>query len=627
MASGANSSIALIAHARRSNQGDLQDGRDALQRPLSATGKAEIAAARRLLASNPIAGEAKARHLLTLHPDEPAALRLLGAALRHQGKSRDAAVAERQALQASYSHPKHLAAAAALGQGDQQRAIALLQDLLADDDCDVLALTVLGLQALKAREFEIAEPVLRRAVAEAPDDPSARMALAGLFHQSKQPVLALAEIDAIDPEIAKAEAVQSLRAEVYSALGRLDEEIAILRNLTVAVAADTLPYETRIGHALRALGREEEAVAAYRAVTSQHPGDGTAWWSLTNLKTVRLDGSDIATMESGLKTANLPVETSIRLNFALGKSYEDRGEAERSFHHYAEGNRLRTSITNYAPSLISEWVDRNIGLFTPAFFATRAGQGAPNHDPIFIIGMQRSGSTLVEQILASHPAIEGTAELTDLPNIARSVGEAAGGTNRRFDQYFPGLGADELRDLGQTYLATSRVHRSTDKPFFTDKMPNNWMFVGMVRTILPNARIVDVRRDPMSCCFSNWKQLYAQGLDHSNTLATMGQYYVDYVRLMRHFDAAQPETVHRVIYDDLVDDLDGQVRHLLDYLDVPFDPACLAFHSNDRAVRTISAGQVRKPINRDGIGQWQMFEPWLGPLKAALGDTIDHWRN
>ena len=591
-----------------------------------ADAKAQIAAVRQLLASNPVESEAQARLLLTSSPDDPAALRLLGAALRQQRKTKDAAVVEQQAIQASFSHPGHQAAAAALGKGEQQRAIGLLQELLAEDDSDVLALTVLGLQALNAREFEIAEPLLRRAVAAAPDDPSARMALAGLFQQSKRPALALAEIDAIDPDIAKAEAVQSLRAEAYSALGRLEEELVILERLSAAVAPDTLRYGLRIGHALRSLGRNDEAVAAYRAAIRQYPVDGTAWWSLANLKTVRLDDSDIAVMESGLTTPGLPIVNSIRLNFALGNAYESRRDAERSFRHYDDGNRLRDSISPFDPSLISEWVDRNITLFTPRFFADRVGQGAPARDPIFIIGMQRSGSTLVEQILASHPAIEGTAELTDLPNIARALGEEAGRSGRRFDQYFPTLGADRMRDLGQTYLDTSRVHRATDKPLFTDKMPNNWMFVGMLQTILPEARIVDVRRDPMSCCFSNWKQLYAQGLDHSNKLETMGQYYVDYVRLMRHFDTVQPGKVHRVIYDDLVDELDREVRRLLDYLGLPFDPACLAFHSNDRAVRTISAGQVRKPINRDGIGQWQLFERWLGPLKTALGDTLEHWR-
>ena len=597
-----------------------------LQRTIIANAKAALAQARPLLASDPAAAEAQARNVLASEPDNAAALRLLGASLRRQGKTQDAATAEHRALEASTRNPGHRAAAQALQSGDAQRAQALLHGLIREDDSDVLALTMLGLQAANAREFELAEPLLRRAVAEAPDEPSTRMALAELLHQSKRPALALAEIDAIAPAAADAEAIQSLRAETLSALGRLDEELAILERLAASIAPDIVRYGLRIGHVLRSLGRDDQAIATYRAITRQYPGEGTSWWSLANMKTVRFGDDDIAAMEAGLALPGMAVQNSIRLNFALGKAYEDRHEAEPAFTHYAEGNRLRTSISTYDPTMISEWVDKNIALFTPAFFAARAGQGATARDPIFIIGMQRSGSTLVEQILASHPAIEGTAELTDLPNIVRHTGEAAARANQRFERYFPGLDADQLRKLGHTYLDTSRVHRITDRPYFTDKMPNNWMHLGMLRTILPNARIIDVRRDPLSCCFSNWKQLYAQGLDHSNKLETMGQYYVDYVRLMSHFDAAQPGMVHRVIYDDLVDDLEGEARRLLAYLDLPFDPAVLEFYSNDRAVRTISAGQVRKPINRDGIGQWQLFEAWLDPLKIALGDTLDRWR-
>ncbi len=589
--------------------------------------RAALMLARQLLGTDPVAAEAQARHLLAGKPDLPPALRLLGAALRRQGKTDAARAAEHRALEQSTRNPGHRIAAQALQAGDQARAQTELRKLLQEDDSDVLALTMLGLQAANAMDFEVAEPLLRRAVAEAPDETATRMALAEMLHRSKRPALALAEIDAIAPDLARAEAIQSLRADTLGALGRLDEQLAILEQLAQDALPDRLRYGLRIGHAQRALGRDAEAVATYRAITKQHPGEGTSWWSLANLKTVRFDDSDIAAMKAGLAAPGMPVQNAIRLNFALGKANEDRGNAALAFGHYAEGNRLRTTISDYDPLLISEWIDINRALYKPDFFAARAGQGAPARDPILIIGMQRSGSTLVEQILASHPAVEGTAELTDMPNLVRYLGETAARAGTRFEAYLPGLDADDLLMLGETYLETSRVHRRTDRPSFTDKMPNNWMHVGLIRTILPNARIVDVRRDPLSCCFSNWKQLYAQGLDHSNDLATMGRYYRDYVALMRHFDAVQPGTIHRVIYEDLVDDLEGETRRLLDYLSLPFDPACLEFHSNDRAVRTISAGQVRKPINRDGIGQWQAFEQWLGPLRESLGDTLADWRD
>lgn len=589
--------------------------------------QATLARARQLISSDPAAAEAHARSLLASDPDSAEALRLLGAALRRLGKAADAAVAVKQALAASTRNPAHRAAAQALQSGNQGRARALLRGLLAKDESDVLALTMLGLQATGANDFEVAEPLLRRAVAEAPDEPTTRLALAELLHRSKRSALALSEIDTIDPIVIDSEAIQSLRAEALGALGRLDEELAILERLSAAAAPDILRYGLRIGHALRSLGREVEAIAIYRSITAAYPGEGTSWWSLANLKTVRFDDGDIAAMEEGLAIPNRAIQNQIRLNFALGKAHEDRNEAAAAYAHYATGNKLRVSISDYDKEMISDWVDKNIALFTPAFFKARAGQGTDACDPIFIVGMQRSGSTLVEQILASHPAIEGTAELTDIPNIVRQMGETAARRHKPFERYLASLPAADLAALGDSYLATTRIHRRTARPNFTDKMPNNWMHFGLIRLILPNARIIDVRRDPMACCFSNWKQLYARGLDHSNALDTMGRYYADYVRLMRHFDGVQPGAAHRIIYEDLVNDLEGEVRRLLDYLGLPFAPECLNFHQNQRAVRTISAGQVRKAINQDGLDRWRAFEQWLGPLKTGLGETLDHWRH
>ena len=588
--------------------------------------KAALTQARQLLATDPAAAEALARNLLASHPGNAIVLRLLALALRRLGRTEQASEAELQAIEASTRNPMHRAAAEALQAGNAVHAKTLLQQLLAADPNDILALTMLGQHWTAVNEFELAEPLLRRAVKHAPGQPSARMALAELLLRSKRATLALAELDRITGDAVVSEAFLSLRAGCLSALGRLDEELAILRSLAAKPGANDVTYALRIGHALRSLGREQEAAAIYRDTTRKYPGEGTSWWSLANLKTIRFEDADIVAMEQGLALPDMPIQNAIRLNFALGKAHEDRRDAPAAYCHYADGNRLRASISRYDPLMIGEWVDKCVGFFVPNFFAVRAGQGLPASDPIFIVGMQRSGSTLVEQILASHPAIEGTAELTDIPNIVRNLGETAARHNRPFERYLATLPAEQIRALGQTYLDTSRVHRRTERPQFTDKMPNNWMHLGLIRLILPNARIVDVRRDPMACCFSNWKQLYARGLDHSNALDTMGRYYADYVRLMRHFDGVQPGMVHRIVYDDLVDDLESEVRRLLDYLNLPFDPACLDFHANARAVQTISAGQVRKPINRDGIGQWKPYEQWLGPLKHALGDTLVSWR-
>ena len=319
----------------------------------------------------------------------------------------------------------------------------------------------------------------------------------------------------------------------------------------------------------------------------------------------------------------MPDCRSLHLHFAVGKAHEDRGEAAASFTHYAAGNALRRAEVGYDPAMIRDHVDRAIALFTTDFFAARANQGCPSPAPIFILGMPRAGSTLIEQILASHPAIEGTGELPDIPMIARRLG----GRSRAYPDCLTDLDPAELHALGAEYLDRAQVQRATDLPMFIDKLPNNWAHTGLIRLILPRARIIDARRHPLACGFSNFKQHYARGQNFAYDLGDIGTYYSDYVRLMRHIDAVQPDLVHRVIHEDLVDNPEHEVRRLLDFLDLPFDPACLAFHENKRAVRTPSSEQVRRPISRDGLEQYRAFEAWLDPLKHALGAFGEQWRD
>ena len=585
---------------------------------------AALTQARQLLAADPAAAVKQVRQLLAAEPGKPALLRILGAGLRRMGKDKDAEKAELEAIAASTRSPGHREAARALAAGDNARANAIIKALIAADDSDVVALVMLGLQASGAKDYDAADTLLSKAVALAPADPSARMALAEHFQKSKRPARALEQLQQLRGDAARTPQALSIKAAIFKDLGRLDEEVEILRHL---LETDNRPvtYQIRLGHALRTLGRAEESVAAYRAILAEHFWEGTAWWSLANLKTAQFSDEDIAAMKRGLEFAQAPLTNRIRLHFALGKAYEDRGQPDEAFFHYSEGNRLRLSFATYKPEQIHGWVDRSIALFTPEFYAQRGDGGCDARDPIFIVGMQRSGSTLVEQILASHPQIEGTAELTDMPNSARDLGEIADRRGLKFGEYLERLKPGDLRALGQSYLDATRVHRRTDRPLFTDKMPNNWMFVGLIRLILPNAKIIDVRRHPLANGFSNWKQLYGSGLEHTYSMEWMGRYYADYVRLMRHIDAVQPGAVPRLIYERLVDDVEGEVRRLLDYLDVPFDEAVLDFHSSGRSVRTISAGQVRQPINRKGLDQWRAYEQWLGPMKAALGNALEDW--
>ena len=584
---------------------------------------AALKQARQLLASDPAAAASQARQLLESHPGDPTLLRLLGAGLRKLGKIKEAEKVETEAIGATTRSPAHREAARAIAGGDKERAAAILGALIARDETDVVALVMLGLQLSTDGELELAESLLRKAVDSAPGDASARLALIEHLHRARRSADALELLDQMGDD-GQSVAARSLRANVLRDLGRQDEEVEILEQL-VATQPRPDAFRIRLGHAFRTLGRIPEAIAAYRAIIAEAPYEGTSWWSLANLKTMKFSDADIASMEHGLTHPQAPVTNRIRLHFALGKAHEDRRETEPAFRHYDEGNRLRSSIATYQPEKIQHWVDQAEAVYSKEFFAERQAGGCPAPDPIFVVGMQRSGSTLVEQILDSHPEIEGTAELTEFPTIVREQGDIAHRRGITFSEHLRRMSPEELRALGEEYLKRARVYRLTEKPHFTDKMPANWMYVGVIRLALPNARIIDVRRHPLACCFSNWKQLYGKGLEHTYSMEHMGRYYADYVRLLRLLDAVQPDKIHRVIYERLVDDLEGEVRRLLDYLGLRFDEACLNFHSSQRSVRTISAEQVRRPINREGLDQWRPYEQWLDPLKQALGPVLEDW--
>jgi tetratricopeptide (TPR) repeat protein len=521
--------------------------------------------------------------------------------------------------------PALLRAGQALVENDLPSAEAILRPFLKRRPTDVKAIRMMAELAARVGRLRDAENLLRRAVELAPGFTAARANLATVFYKQNRAAEAIAELERIEQEGSANLGHASLKAAALSRIGGHDEALALYRLLL-----DARPDEPKLwmsfGHILKTVGDQGDSVAAYRRALAIEPSLGVAWWSLANLKTIRFDDQDIAAMERALARPGLGKEDRFHLHFALGKAFEDKGEAKASFGHYAEGNRLRRSLLDYSAEDTSRHVERAVALFTADFFATRLGQGCQAPDPIFIIGMPRAGSTLVEQILASHPAIEGTAELPDIPAIARRLDERkTRGDASHYPECLADFGPDRLAALGEEYLEGASIQRFTDRPFFIDKLPNNWLHIGMIRLILPNAKIIDARRHPLSCGFSNFKQHYARGQRFSYDLADIGSYYRDYVTLMRHFDAVLPGYVHRVIHEELVEDPEREVRRLLDFLGLPFDPACLAFHENPRAVRTASSEQVRRPISRDGLEQWKPFEPWLGPLKEALGPVLQDW--
>ncbi|HEY1606281.1 MAG TPA: sulfotransferase [Allosphingosinicella sp.] len=525
-----------------------------------------------------------------------------------------------RALADAVRNPALLRAAQALLDNDLAVAERILKPHLHDHPTDVAAIRMLAELAGRIGRYADAEKLLRRALDLAPDFAAARANLATALYRQNRPAEAIAELDALVDADAANPGNQNLKAAALGRLGAHEEAIGLYEQVLAR-----LPGQPKVwmsyGHMLKTVGRGEDGIAAYRRAIALAPTLGEAWWSLANLKTVKLGREDVAAMAEALAAPDLERADLYHLHFALGKALEDQGRHEDAFRHYAEGNRLRREGIPYEAADTTRQVDRTIALLTPGFFAAREGWGCPAPDPIFILGMPRSGSTLIEQILASHPLVEGTAELPDIPLLVHRLAEREGG----YPDALAALSADEARALGEEYLSRAALQRREGKPCFIDKMPNNWIHVGLIRLILPNARIVDARRHPLDCCLSNFRQHYARGQGFSYALADMGRYYADYVRLTAHFDRVQPGRVIRVIHERLVDDPEAGIGRLLAALGLAFDPACLAFHETKRAVRTASSEQVRRPINRDGIGQWRPYESWLDPLKEALGPVLDGW--
>ena len=455
------------------------------------------------------------------------------------------------------------------------------------------------------------EVLLRRAVELAPGFTAARANLALILGRLGRPDEALDLLGTVFDEEPEDLGHWNLKAATLGRLGDFEQAVPLYEKVL-----ERAPNQPKVwlsyGHMLKTVGRQTDGVAAYRKAIELKPNLGEAWWSLANLKTVRFDEVDIATMQSVLKTPGLTDEDRFHLDFALGKAMHDAKKSDEAFAHYASGNALRRQYHPYKRGKLSSIVERSLEAFNAEVLNSHGGCEAA--DTIFVVGMPRAGSTLVEQILASHSQVEGTSELPDMPAVARETG--------RYPDRAVALSPEERRTAGETYLKRAAVQRRTDRPFFVDKLPNNWMFAPFIHLVLPNAKIIDARRHPLACCFSNFRQHFARGQDFTYDLEDLGHYYADYVRLMAHMDTVLPGRVHRVIYERMVDDTEAEVRALLDYCGLPFEPSCLAFHETERAVRTASSEQVRQPIYRQATEEWLPYEAHLDPLKAALGDVL-----
>ncbi|NQV94861.1 MAG: sulfotransferase [Sphingomonadales bacterium] len=586
-----------------------------------------LAVARALVADNPGEAVNQLRQIIKMDPHNAQAYRALGRALRSLGDATQAEEAEIAAVRATAFDPQMVEIADAMLANDLPTAEPLLRARLKSQPFDVAAIRLMAELAARIGRLKDSETLLSRALELAPAFGAARANLATVLYKQNRFEESLEQLNLVLQLEGDNPSHRNLKAAALGRIGGYDEAIELYAEL-VERYPDHAKLWMSYGHMLKTVGQLKNSIAAYRRALEIQPELGEVWWSLANLKTIRFNPADLAAMEKQLQL--LPVDSEdeetlshrLHLHFALGKAGEDKGDAALSFSNYVEGNRLRAEQLDYDSKDTSIQVDQAIATFTEGFFEGRNGCGDQSPDPIFILGMPRAGSTLIEQILASHSAIEGTMELPDIPAMALGAGREFGGHGHHWVDAVAAMDEDKLAQLGANFLNKTAVQRKSDKPFYIDKLPNNWLYTAFIMLILPNAKIIDARRHPLDCCFSNFRQHFAKGQPFSYDLETIGQYYSDYVRMMAHIDAVQPGRVHRVIHEALVDDPEAEVRSMLAYLGQPFEPECLSFYKNDRAVRTASSEQVRKPINRDGMQQWKPYEQWLNPMKNALGDLL-----
>ena len=557
-----------------------------------------------------------------LNPALPASWRALSELLRSIGRNAEAGEADRFAKHMASLPTPIVTATSLFAEGETYAAEAIVRQFLQKHGDHIEAMRLLAQIGMKLDVLDDAEFLLESVLVFAADYHAARYDYAQVlsrrhkFHSALEEVRKLQQVDPGN------RAFRIVEANAYVGLGDHERALQVFREL-LSDASQKEDLHLSVAHALKTMGRQTEAVESYRAAAAARPDYGDAYWSLANLKTYRFTEAELQQMRAFVAEPATPLVDRYHLCFALGKALEDQADYADSFRYYDQGNQLKHGEIRYKPQLTERNTRLQKAVCTREFFASRAGVGCPAADPIFIVGLPRAGSTLLEQILASHSQVEGTMELSDIPRlVSQLMGRETAGSEPRYPQILTELTAQQLRSHGEKYIADTRVFRTGKAgalpAFFIDKMPNNFRHVGLIHLILPNARIIDARREPMACCFSNFKQLFANGQEFTYSLQDIGRYYRTYVELMQHWDEALPGKVLRMQHEAVVEDLEGSVRRLLEFCGLPFEPACLEFWKTERNVRTASSEQVRRPIFKEGLDQWRHFEPWLGPLKEAL---------
>jgi tetratricopeptide (TPR) repeat protein len=562
---------------------------------------------------------------VNINPALPASWKQLEVLYRMTGQPENAGMAAAHVATLKNLPPEVVNAKALFSDGDLALAENTVRAYLLKHGNHVEAMRLLALIGIEREVLDDAELLLDAVLELAPDYHAARYDYARVLLDRHRHLRAREELE----KLLKLDPANRQYLTTYATacvgLGEHEKALTLYRGL-VAGTPRAADLHLSIAHSLKTLGRRAESIDAYRAAAAARPNFGDAYWSLANLKTYRFTDGEMARMRAEESAPATPLIDRYHLCFALGKAFEDREDYEGSYRYYERGNALKRSESRYRPEIIENNTRNQIRICTREFFARREGVGAENPDPIFILGLPRSGSTLIEQILASHSSIEGTQELADIPRIVNELqGRDPDLANPRYPGILANLEPEQLLRLGEKYLSDTRIYR-TGKPYFIDKMPNNFRHVGLIHLMLPNAKIIDARREPMACCFSNLKQLFASGQEFTYSTLDIARYYRTYLELMQHWDEVLPGRVLRIRHEDVVDDLGGNVRRILDFCGLEFEPACVEFYKTERSVRTASSEQVRQPIFREGLDQWKHYEPWLGELKDALGDALVRYR-
>jgi tetratricopeptide (TPR) repeat protein len=563
---------------------------------------------------------------VNINPALPSSWSTLEGLYRMTGSSENARTAAAHIATLKNLPPEIISASGLFADGDLVQSESIVRAYLLKHGNHIEAMRLLARIGLQRGVLDDAETLLEAVLGMDPTYRAARLDYARVLlerHKYRETKSELEQLLKLEPQHRQ---YRTLYATALVGLGEHEKSVGLYRELLRETprAADLL---LSVAHSLKTLGRQEESIEAYRAAAAARPNYGDAYWSLANLKTYRFTDAELAAMRAEQASSATPEIDRYHLCFALGKALEDRGQFDESWGFYAQGNALKRAESRYRAELIELNTRLQIEVCTPEFFAQRGGVGTPARDPIFIVGLPRSGSTLIEQILASHSQVEGTQELADIPRMVIDLqGRVPDLDNPRYPGVLADLPPQEFLRLGEKYLADTRVYR-TDRPYFIDKMPNNFRHVSLIHLILPNARIIDARREPMACCFSNLKQLFANGQEFTYSFDDIARYYRTYLQLMEHWDRVLPGKILRVEHESVVDDLEGSVRRILDFCGLEFEPACIDFHKTARSIRTASSEQVRQPIYREGLDQWKNYESWLAPLKDALGDAHTRYRD